>query len=202
MASREIRERATIVDNKEPEATTKRIEMDDSDDFADTRFQEIGQRHGATIAVIKRPDFKSKGLKTPMLSSSTMEKFGDPYKRFEKLGGESKPIKKAITLANTELELSSPPKQISAELDDNGFVNPATFARARSNSLRNRIRRTGKYQIELIRDSPGRCSEGRAYYETDEYRLVLVHLQPRAAQQLGQSGVEPARRPDPEDQWH
>lgn len=77
MASREIRERSTLVDIKNEEAP--RIDSADSDDFADTRFNEIGQRHGATIAVIKRRDFKSKGITTPMLlNSSSKHQFNMP----------------------------------------------------------------------------------------------------------------------------
>jgi hypothetical protein len=69
MASREVRERATITE-KQPEATHKIIEDDDD---MDTRFQEIGQRHGATIAVIKRRDFKSRALKTPILLGNSAD---------------------------------------------------------------------------------------------------------------------------------
>ena len=82
MASRELKERATLVDIQN-EAVPSHNESD-SDEFADSRFNEIGLRHGATIAVIKRKDFKQKAITTPMLlASDPKNRFNKPEQRFD-----------------------------------------------------------------------------------------------------------------------
>ena len=61
MLHSEIKKRTTIVEvAKEPSDDSQQSE--ESDGFGDSRFKEIGQRHGATIAVIKRNDFKKREI--------------------------------------------------------------------------------------------------------------------------------------------
>lgn len=78
MLNSEIKKRTTIVEvSHDQQPSDESHESEESDGFGDSRFKEIGQRHGATIAVIKRNDLKKREIKTPMLSSTSGKNFSN-----------------------------------------------------------------------------------------------------------------------------